>query len=78
MISHSFYKEIIYRFTLSLGFFPAFVACALMISGCAGAQKEVDKAFEISDDLGRERRTKVLGQDVIVHPEADKKITIPF
>ena len=67
-----------YRFGLSRWVFATLVSCAVVISGCARAQKDVDKAFEMSDDLGRERRTKVLGQDVIIHPEAENKIMIPF
>jgi len=67
------------RYTLSTAITAALVLfCAVIISGCAQTQKEVDKAFEISDDLGRERETKVMGRDVIIHPEADKKIVIPF
>lgn len=63
------------RYTLSAA---VLILCAILISGCTGTQKEVDKAFEISDELGKERETKIMGRDVIIHPEADNKIVIPF
>lgn len=67
-----------FRFALILVSIAALVACALVVSGCAPAQKEVDKAFEMSDELGKERQTQIMGREVIIHPEADKKISIPF
>lgn len=66
------------HFALGTGIIAPLVACAFVISGCTQTQKEVDKAFEVSDELGKERETKVFGRDVIIHPEADKKIVIPF
>lgn len=37
------------------------------------------KTYEkYSDDMGKEREVKVMGKDVIVEPEADKKIRFNF
>lgn len=66
------------RHTICAAATAALLLYAVIIPGCTQTQKEVDKAFEISDELGKERETKVMGRDVIIHPEADKKIVIPF
>lgn len=62
--------------------------CAALAALCyAAGCKTIDnspvgkgvKTYErYSDEMGRERDVKVFGKDVIVEPEADKKIRIDF
>jgi hypothetical protein len=65
-----------------------FALCAVIavLCGAVGC-KTVDnspvgkgvKTYEkYSDRIGRERDVKVFGKDVIIEPEADKKIRIDF
>jgi hypothetical protein len=65
-----------------------FALCAILAALCCMTGcKTIDnspvgkgvKTYEkYSDKIGRERDVKVLGKDVIVEPEADKKIRINF
>lgn len=66
----------------------AFALAALLgllvgISGCSAIDespvgKGVKTYERYSDEIGREKDVKVLGKDVIIEPEADKKIRINF
>ncbi|MCX6354321.1 MAG: hypothetical protein NTZ78_05380 [Candidatus Aureabacteria bacterium] len=58
----------------------AFAAC---MCGCGVADntaigKGVKTYEKYSDDLGKERDVNVMGKDMIIEPEADKKIRINF
>jgi hypothetical protein len=65
-----------------------FLLCALIatlgyITGCktidsSPVGKSVKTYEKYSDRIGRERDVKVFGKDVIIEPEADKKIRIDF
>jgi hypothetical protein len=53
------------------------------IPGCRTVEespvgKGVKTYEKYSDEIGRERDVRVFGKDVIVEPEADKKIRINF
>lgn len=53
------------------------------VSGCGVADntpvgKGVKSYEKYSDEIGRERDVKVFGKDVVVEPEADRKIRIAF
>jgi len=59
------------------------IACAACICGCGVADntslgKGVKTYEKYSDDIGKERDVNVMGKDVIIEPEADKKIRINF
>jgi hypothetical protein len=64
-----------------------FLSCLFFIiavlSGChtldnTSIGKGVKRYEGYSDDLGRKRDVKVLGKDVVVEPEADRKIRFSF
>jgi hypothetical protein len=59
------------------------LAAIAQFCGCGVADntpigKGVKTYEKYSDDIGREREVNVLGKDVIVEPEADKKIRFNF
>lgn len=65
---------------IMLGACLAAIGCA---AGCGVADntpvgKGVKTYERYSDEIGRERDVKVFGKDVIVEPEADKKIRFDF
>jgi len=56
---------------------------SIRLMGCGLADntsigKGVKTYEKYSDDMGKEREVKVMGKDVIVEPEADKKIRFNF
>ncbi len=61
----------------------ALVAAICGISGCqtidqSPVGKGVKSYEKYTDEIGRERDVKVFGKDVIIEPEADRKIRINF
>jgi len=59
------------------------VASLLLLCGCGTLDntpvgKGVKTYERYSEDLGRERDVKMFGKDVVIEPEADKKIRINF
>lgn len=61
----------------------ALLAALCSIPGCRTVNespvgKGVKTYEKYSDEIGRERDVKVFGKDVIIEPEADKKIRINF
>lgn len=61
----------------------AILAGLVAVCGCGVADntpvgKGVKTYERYSDELGRERDVKVFGKDVVVEPEADRKIRIAF
>jgi hypothetical protein len=61
----------------------ALLAALCGTSGCRTVDespvgKGVKTYEKYSDEIGRERDVKVFGKDVIIEPEADKKIRISF
>ncbi|MCX6357542.1 MAG: hypothetical protein NT045_06685 [Candidatus Aureabacteria bacterium] len=59
------------------------VGCIWVLPGCGTVDntpigKGVKTYEKYSDDIGRERDVKVMGKDVIIEPEADKKIRFNF
>ncbi len=53
-----------------------FCACRKLDDSPIG--KGVKRYEKYSDELGKERDVKVFGKDIIVEPEADKKIRLNF
>lgn len=61
----------------------ALLTVVVCFTGCGTVDntpigKGVKSYEKYSDQLGRERDVNVLGKDVVVEPEADKKIRISF
>ena len=66
-----------------VGIYLTFLALLLNFCGCrtlddSPVGASVKKYENYSDELGKERDVKVFGTDVVVEPEADKKVRISF
>jgi hypothetical protein len=67
-----------YVFTSLLALTALLMLCSCGTLDNTPVGKGVKTYERYSDDLGKERDVKMFGKDVIIEPEADKKIRISF
>ncbi|MDD5555637.1 MAG: hypothetical protein PHN82_00130 [bacterium] len=65
------------------GIAAVLVVLSALLAGCTTLDesplgKGVKTYEKYSDEFGRERDVQLLGKDVVIEPEADKKIRINF